>query len=258
MIEIDSNLKRKLVLGKDIPFKDLLIKQATLEVIDTIGEDTFFSYIYPYTLTLDSIQLPDEFKNGFNVYDLLFIIDEINRLNNNFKEEESLVNMFKSSLYFFFDTDDIIHLDKSNVNSFMINHRTMIDRNDFEDLAELILLICRSKKIEIKKEKDIFAGKSEEWIKRYKRHLEKREKYKKKHKNDDGLYRIINAVIHFYQSTVDYRQLDKWTYWQLINTYETFVNKEKYLYNLSLLTVITKEEAKKLDLKHWSEKLNIK
>ena len=254
-MDISNSLKLKLVLGKPISFDNGFIRQPTIELIDVISEDTFMSYIQPFTLTLDVFGLPKEIENMYTVYELLFFIDDMNKTKGIYNEEDSLVERLKSSLHFFFDTDNV-QLYRNNM-TFLIDYSIKIDRTNFEDLADLILLITKTNKLKNteKEQKEFLKDKSEDFKKRYLRHLENRKKYQEKHKGDGGIYKIINTVIH-YQNPINYN-VEKLTYWQLINTYETLVNKETYAHNVSLLSVVDEKGAKKLDLKHWSEKIKI-
>ena len=258
--EISNTLKYKIIRGKPIPFgSDFIIQHSIDYIMDEIGEEVFQQYIWVFATTEDVLGLPDDFREGFTVFDMFFIIDQIRKTQNVYSDENSLVQLLKKALCFFFKTDNVILYEDENIvkTHFVINFSTIVDRNNFDELSNLILLICKKGKLinEEKEQEKLLEGKSEDFIRRYKNHLRNRKKYQEKHKSDNGIWKIVNTIVH-YQDKIDYNVGD-FTFWQLLNTYENLINKEAYQRNVDLLSVVSSEDAKKLDTKHWSEKMKI-
>ena len=165
-MEINNTLKYKIIRGKPIPFgNDFIIQHSIDYIMDTIGEDVFQQYIWVFAATEDVLGLPSDFKEGFTIFDMFFIIDQIRKTQNVYSDENSLVQLLKKSLCFFFKTDNVILYEDENIikTHFVINFSTIVDRSNFDELSDLILLICKNSKLknEEKEQEKLLEGKSD-------------------------------------------------------------------------------------------------
>ena len=160
-----------------------------------------------------------------------------------------MLNKLIASLSMLYKTDDI-RLDTYG-QRIIISSSIIVDRDNFTYLADVVLnMLCmeKPKKQENKRKyKDDYRQKLWEKMQRYRIENEK--------KNAITLLDIVNFVVHS-NSVIDYERVYNLTYYQLVNTYSTLMNKMSYE---ELMMYKTSGQFKmENEVKHWGIQSKIK
>lgn len=238
-----EKIRTKLLLGKPISFENSLIYQPTVDSIDDITEDKFNQLTLPFSMNLDVVNIPQEYKQDLKIYDLFFVPSILN-----VSGTDMILFLFEG-LRFFFKTEEVILNDDNSIN---IDNKTLIDRDNFEELQDIILKISCSKKAEIPKEK-MFEN---ERAKRIHDNLQKqRELYRQRSgekENNSILPTVINELIHE-DSDFTYENIGNKTMWQSMNSLAIMRIKDEYKTNIMLVSNMT--DSSKMNLSHWKERI---
>lgn len=235
--------KATLTLIKDIPIKGIgILKQPVLLDILSIGFDNYKKMVIPFQLTLEILESEIDLSS-FKTLDIFFAKDEHGELN-----EVSLSYLISliQSIKYFIDTDNV-DIDFHN-QTILLDNKNYVNRDNFDNLADVILKITMSEKIKIEKED---SNKSERQKEIDKKLAEGRAKKQKQ--EAITLFDMINVLIHSENTKFDYDSILKLTYLQIRNSYEVVMNIENYDVNLACLNGFM--DTSLLDLTHWSEKV---
>lgn len=265
---MNNNLKLNLITMSPVPFYEGFVKQPTIQDIISIGEDEFNTNILPFAVTLDILNLESEQKSMFKTFDLFFLKnnDEYVLLDNS----RPIIDILVESLRFFFNTDRvtlhepkhesfILRDEKHLQPKIIIDNKIRIDRDNFDELQDLILLICqREKPKKVNEDEDIVIT-NEAQRRRYENLKRQREKARLKKAKEDleksSLANLINEIETHRDSSLDY---SKMTIYKLITIYKNMFVKEQYDQTMRLASsgmIDTKEAG--LDMTHWSEKVKL-
>lgn len=166
-----------------------------------------------------------------------------------FVDKGVMMDKLIKSLSMLYKTDDI-YLDTYGQRIF-ISKSILVDRDNFTYLADVVLnMLCmeKPKKQENKRKyKDDYRQKLWEKMQRYRLENEK--------KNAITFLDIVNFVVHS-NSVIDYERVYNLTYYQLLNTYSTLMNKMGYEEHMMYRT--SGQFKMENEVKHWGVQSKIK
>lgn len=203
---------------------------------------TIEEFAQPFCARVDVIDFGDdkrteEILKTLKDFDLFFV------------DKGSMVDRLIKSLTVLYKTDDV-KLDKY-YQRIVISDSIIIDRDNFTYLADVVLnMLCmeKPKKQENKRKyKDDYRQKLWEKMQRYRAENEK--------KNAITFLDIVNFVVHS-NSVIDYERVYNLTYYQLVNTYTTLMNKSNYEEHMMYRT--SGQFKMENDVKHWGIQSKIK
>ena len=213
------------------------------KLIDFINNDTSIEELAQiFCVRLDIIDVSQEdiqkLMTVLKDFDLFFLDEDKTSLN-------KLVNYLK----FLYKTDNVyLSVDKQCI---LIDDDIILNRNNYTYLADVVLnMLCmeKPKKQENKRKyKDDYRQKLWEKMQRYRAENEK--------KNAITFLDIVNFVVHS-NSVIDYERVYNLTYYQLVNTYTTLMNKSNYEEHMMYRT--SGQFKMENDVKHWGIQSKIK
>lgn len=235
----------KCVSGKPVDFYGEKIYQPTVDEVFEMGEDTYYEFLSPFIVGRGLYNAPDD----MNTYECI--------MNN----KKMIVNLIMAINYFLKIDNVRIYECRSlskklgrPVNQIILNDRLIIDNNKFEELKQIILLICNTKEVDkddVEENKQEISGK----FKSSKEKLLKGRSKSKKKQNEEKrvkLANVYNFIVHS-QDKIDYQNPLTWTIYQLYDTYQLQHMKEniKFIYDIASNGML--EKGKELEL--FSEKM---
>lgn len=235
--------KMQLLLDDRLETKEFgTIYHPKIEFIKECGEDGYSKLLFPFALTLDAFEVAEKYRSDIMMFDLFFQpIEFISGIN--------LQDNLLTSLHFFFRVEPRVDMENYCV---WVNEK-IIHRENFDQLADVILHMCKAKKVEIEKPPE-FANERQRDI--YEKIMAGRKR--KEEKNRVTLAMVINIVMNGgalcgYISPDVVKQM---TYYQLVNRYEFLSGTESWDVNFKqALSFGT--DGSKLDLTHWIAKINL-
>lgn len=269
-MKINNNIRMKLVSRNPIPFgRDYIHQRRIKEIDNEIGIDMLDLYIYPFSLTKELINIDEVLKKGHKLFDLILMSDLSNMGKENYYP---LISILNDSLKFFFNTDMVTFNqgyqiiqdnDKYEINNlqFIINGGTIVNKDNFDDLADLILLSTNHKRLKVEKKEEIpvEVGTSPEAIQRYRDYLrlsqEAEEKEKIKKIEENSIPYIVNLLANKNEKTPNYEEIINLSVWQLYNSYSSAFSIEEYE-NTMAQKNSGQFDMSKVKFKHWTESLN--
>lgn len=256
--------KLKLRFAKEIKVNDFTIKIPTTERIIKLGERVFKKYTMPYALTKDIIQCDQNTLSQLRDFDLFFMTDGTGDYLLKY-EGVPFLHILLDSLRFYFQeevsfmtakdlkyagtvdlgySDDIL----SNIYLILIENNGIIDRENFDIIANTILEINNVKKMEIEPEPEF---KNERQRDIYNKIMEGRRR--KAEKDAETIADMIDVVQFGGKSFVSYDEIEKFTIQQLMHAYITILNIDGF--NISFGQYQAGVDPKDLDLEHWVSKI---
>lgn len=197
----------------------------------------------PYVVSLDIFDLDEETIKEIKVFDML-----INLKMNNEDVEIKYFDVLLESLEFYFK-ERIIY-DEYNY-CFKIGKKGILNRDNFDDVADIILLLNRLDRMK-KEIPPNFKNDKQKDV--YQKLMEGRRK--KAEKEVVNIPTIINTVVHGGKSFIPYREIrEYWTLFQLYNSYRAILDIDSFTINFE--QYLAGAESKKLDMTHWGEKIRI-
>lgn len=213
------------------------------KLFDFMEKDiTIEEFAQPFCVRVDVIDFEqndrvDQLVKRLKDFDLFFL------------DKGSMVDKLINSLSMLYKTDDI-QLDTYS-QSILISKSILIDRDNFTYLADIVLnMLCmeKPKKEENKRKfKDDYRQKLWEKLQKHRVENEK--------KKAITFLDIVNFVVHS-NSVVDYERVYNLTYYQLVNTYTTLMNKMTYEEHMMYKT--SGQFKMESEIKHWSIQTKIK
>ncbi|GLC79202.1 hypothetical protein [Lacrimispora brassicae] len=231
-----------LITGDDIPFKDIKIHQPTLREIKEIGVNTYNQIMMPYTLTTDCFK-------GSEGNDPLNLLEDVLIKNKEF------ASCLVYSLAILANPKDILLHDKYLELVFEETtgkHSFIIDKNNFDELADIVLKINANKKVEVEKTPENMSDRQKDiW--------EKMQEGRKRHnkKNELHLFDIINICEFAGKYHIQISEIMNWTLWRIMNCYKAILSMKSYDDNLKICLVSGDGKSISGD-NHWYPQLMIR
>lgn len=222
-----------------------VINQPSFIEIFQYGIEDFEKLLLPYYITLDSVpeELTDEQKEGIENFDLLCV------------SEEFMSYLFVSLEFF---TKSKVNIDENGI--FFKGFNGRLNRDNFDELAEIILSICGRNRPE-KERVPVFAAEKgtpeyEDAVNRWNVLQEGRRRSNKK--NELKLEDTLNVCEFGGKYHIPINEIKKWSLWNIINCYKTIMGISSYEDSFSIYLI--SGEKSLVENKHWSEliKLNYK
>lgn len=203
---------------------------------------TIEEFAQPFCARVDAI----DFGDGGKLKDILKTVKDFDLF---FVDKGAMMDKLIKSLSMLYKTDEI-HLDVRN-QCILIGKSIVVNRDNFTYLADVVLnMLCMEKpkkKENKRKYEDDYRQKLWEKMQRYRAENEK--------KNAVAFLDIVNFVIHS-NSVVDYERIYNLTYYQLINTYTTLMNKMGYEEYMMYKT--SGQFKMDSEVKHWGTQSKVK
>ena len=246
------SLEHYLITGLPIPLGDGLgtIYQPTIKEILS-NKMTVDDFLQPFLIRVDLLnntEIFEGFAQKINDFDLLFLQES----DGNFL----FTNGGYSILGRLIECLKLLYNTKSVELSFgeqviKIDNKYIIDRNNFTYLADIILEVFDTEKPKPKDDKPKYKDKARQmlWEKLERRRAEEAQK------KALTMADIINIVVHI-DNYIDYSKVVEMTYFQLLNTYKTFMNKMSY--DEYLMFKSSGQFDLKQDQKHWTTENKVK
>lgn len=211
----------KCLLQEDIDFYTFKIYHPIVKEIMNINEDDYSKILQPYVFPLNGYK-------GLTGEETLF--DAI-------CSNSEMFSFFILSLSYFcrldIDKDIIVKnkFDKKlNRNKIQVMVKgTLFNNRIFEELKQIIMMVCNVKELKIKENKPI--------SKRKQRLLELR----KQHKNEDITYKrvklvnVYNYVVH-QDNVVDYDKWMNYSIYRIYNSYNNLIQKENVRFTYDVVS----------------------
>ena len=231
-----NNLNLYLKTQKHIKFYDIcIIYQPSFEEILDYGVDEFENLLLPYCITLDNVSevLTEEEKKGLTNFDLLY-------------SSKEFISSLLVSLEFFCKSK-IIDFDLKGILFQGYNER--LNRNNFDEFAEIILNICGRERPRV--EKKVFANERQRDI------WEKLQEGRRKHakKNELRLEDVLNICEFGGNYYIPIEEIIKWSLWRILNCYKSIIGISSYEDSFDIFLVSGKKEL--IENKHWTELIKL-
>lgn len=254
----------KLRFLREIKISDFIIKIPTTEQIIELGEEIYRRYTMPYAITKDIIQCDEETLGQLRDFDLFFMKDGkgdyllkqdgvpfleilLDSLKFYFQEDVSFMtanDLKHSGVLDLGYSDDIL----SSIHLILIENNGIIDRENFDVVANTILEINNTKKIEVEPEQ-VFENDRQRDI--YNKIMEGRRK--KAEKESETIADMIDIVQFGGKSFISYEDVQGFTIQQLMHAYITILNIDGF--NINFGQYQAGVSPKDLDLEHWVNKI---
>lgn len=271
------DLEWRLILGSDIPYNNLNIRQPKIEDIDKIGIN-YYSYMnYIYCIQKEHLPLWSTLCNEFNsktLFQSLFIQEKYYEANNELDMNTSILMLLRQSLGYFLGIEDIkkVIIDTNNERLVVLDIQTIgdesfeepifvLDDNNFEEFSELIRLITCSDIFSIEDEKlDELEHYDDENLQRlieeqYK--IYKEDKKKEEEENKITISEVMGAICMNEKSKYDFATIVNLTIWQLHYYFNFLLEKENVEIVKSQFTSGNYNFEKVPDL-NWIKKTKVK
>lgn len=274
-------INQLLTLGGEIPLHSYelgVIRQPKIkEILELPYEaDDLIGYIIQMLQTYNSGIIEDS-DNDCELIDFLIIINEGSkiRIQNEKKEDESKNYMDKfiknKPYYTFLDmfvrylsiiyncSPDKIFLKTDNENHLLIHieNKVLIDKNNFERLIEIILLLFKIKKNDVETKTD----NEDTWVSKTgsKRETELIEKFKERdrrrnEKNRLRFYDYINFLV--INDKRNFNDVFEWTVFQFLTVYNGIISKEVFDIQRDIYTSCM-SDLKFEDISSWKKSVKL-
>lgn len=238
------NFKANLFNGRPVLIKGLgLIYQLNVDMLLTTGIE-IDNLLMPFCVSTEVLELTAEQKADFKNFDLLFLQHFQKEPN----EQKSLLEMLESNLKILMKTNHVhINFDEMCIN---INESGRLDRNNFDDLVEVVFEIFHSRKPKPDKKKKL-SDKQQKIMDKLNKHRQRKAK-----QNEIKIEDMLNVIIHGGTSFIRYKDAVEFTYWQLVNTYISITTIDGYKEYLAYKSSGQFEIKDTVD--HWIKQLKLK
>lgn len=269
-----------LYFGYPINIDDILLYQPTLE--DLISNRFTLEMLLEPFISLDKRKFKKDNVDNVKNFDMFFVqlftpyIEHMSKNKDNAKninewlniqingrkediECELVIRRLISSLKFFFRTQDVVVnvsdgiLDNLDNNEIIINGSYKLNRNNYEDLKDVICEILDTEiSIDDKEERSQEEDELDKLFAKKIKGYEEEFGNKKKEKNRDKLniFTLVNYIIHNKNTQYNYLTVVKLTIYQIKNTFKYYQSQEFYdidvLYRTSGNFKMDKKNAE-----HW-------
>lgn len=204
-----------------------------------MGMERFNKLLMPFLLQLKDFTIPEQYANEITMFDVLLLSDN------------SLKDMLKESLKFFYRTNEVvIGKDGIYININSPDNLVIINRDNFQLLSDTILEICMSNRKDDEEEEKLeyITDKGREALLEL---MELRKQHEVKNNKSITMFQLINVVVH--EEGWLYKDVMEFTYAQLINSYKCAMQQDNYRVFVDYKT--SGQFDIKDDIKHWSEQI---
>ena len=210
---MDNDYFLELKMQEPILYKGIKIYQPTLEEIQhNFGLEKFYTILIPFVSTIDCFN----FKTTKDIESIdLFsdILCHIKEMNDN----------ICIALQFFFKKDCVRIIDDKIVVIENDKITTILDRDDFYNIAKIIRLITAKKVIEIEKPPEgLSARKLDIWTKLHEGRKRDAER------NAVHIYDVLNVCEFGGNFHIPMSEIKTWTLWTIMNCYNAVVGLRIY------------------------------
>ncbi len=255
----------QLRFAKEIKINNFTIRIPRVKDIIEIGEKKYNQFLRPYFITKNIIKCDSDILNQIKNFDLFFMPGKDNKPILMYNDEISFLDLLLESLSFYFNenvsllnardlkynnivdlgySDDIL----SQIHYILVENNGLVDRENFDDIADVILKINNIKKTEIEPEPE-FENDRQKDI--YNKIMEGRRRKAERE------YYTFNDIIHVVQfggkSFISYDEILKFTVYQLIDAFTTILCIDGF--NINFGQYQAGADPKQLDLEHWTNKI---
>lgn len=234
--------KSKLLLYK-LDLGELgVIHAPIVEDILQMGEEKFWNLLNPLGIDFDTFNVSKEEaqKEGIKRFDIFIL-----------PNNRELCNLLVNSLRYFYKTDKVILVDDIitiNYKGNDLDKLIYINRDNFDELCEIILKLCNVEKAKEEKKREVEVISDEGKIA-----FEKLKKMREQNQTNDSkkvtLKQIVNIVVH--GGNKNYKDVFGMTYYQLINSYSCIIQIDSYKTFMAYKT--SGQFEIKEDIPHWTE-----
>lgn len=225
------DINNELVLQEPIIFQGIKIYQPTIQNIFNFGVSEYNSFLIPYSITPEMLNIPEEHKNSIKMFDVII-----------YDKQLSLILL--SSLKYFCKTDDVaLYKDTIIINT------NILYRDNFDEFADIILKIHAREKV---KEDKLPDNPKHREIELKLRAL----RAKQKNNNEFQLCDIINIVKYGGKYHISTEEIKNMTLWELTNAYGCKLGVSNYEDSLSI-ALVCGDKNNNLNDKHWSKLLKV-
>ena len=264
MVKLDN---LQLRFNKEIEINKFKIKSPTVRDIVDIGEEKYRKYLIPFTTSKEILNYDDEILKDIKDFDLFFIKTSEGKYVLEY-EEMPFISILLDSLEFYFKEKALLLTGKdlkyggivdfgypddvlSNIFFILIENNGIIDRDNFDDIADMILKINYAKKMKVDKPPEF---KNERQRDIYNKIMEGRRR--KAEKESETFADMIDVVQFGGKSFVRFDEIEKFTVQQLIHSYITILSIDNF--NINFGQYQAGVDPKDLDLDHWTKKIKQK
>jgi len=257
--------KLQLRFANEVEVGDFTIKIPKVKDIVRIGEDKYNQLLKPYFITKDVVGLNSGVFNQINNFDLFFISGEDGK--NKLLQDDGVpyLDVLLESLKFYFSEElcelNGLHLKDeygvdfgydddvlSQINYILVENNGLIDRTNFDDIADMILKINFTERKEIKPEPK-FKSKRKKDI--YNKIMEGRRR--KQEKDAHTIADMVRIVQFGGKSFINFDTIQEFTIYQLIDTYMSILSIDSF--NIKFWQYHAGADPKELNLEHWTEEI---
>ena len=235
-----DNINLYLKLQEPIPFHDVctIYQPSFIEILNynkEHGENKFEKLLLPYYITLDNLpeETTEEQKEGLTNFDLVCSAREI-------------IGYLSFSLEFFCKSK----LDSDEKGIMFEDFNGRLNKNNFDEFAEIILKICGRERPK-KEKKRVFANDRQKDI--WEKLQEGRNRYAKKH--ELKLEDVINICEFGGDIYIPIEEIKKWSLWRIMNCYNSKMGISNYKDSFSIYLISGKPEI--IEGKHWTEVIKL-
>jgi hypothetical protein len=230
----------KLISGNPIPIENIgTLYQPKIKDIDDMGFEQYNKLLIPFLIPINEL-IQEEFIDTVKYFDMFFI-----KLQDGtffLKEGEMIyLDLLINSLKFYFKEEIKLDLLEPKI---LIGKNGFIDRNNFDELMDIIHKINLIKKQDVFKKRKKLSQRQQEIHDKLAKHRAKNAKLKEMQFED-----IINIVMYGGDSFIPYSLIEDMTYYQLSNAYNIITAKNNYR-DFLLYKTSEKYEIKE-DVEHW-------
>lgn len=236
-----TDYKLQLIRQKPINYNGLLFYPISFGYIcDNIGLDIFDKLLLPFLVTKDCFKIPDDVLENLNLFDDIILNDQ-----------EMLTSM-AFILQLFCKSDDISRLDNQIFLNFNGKEPFVINKDNFEDICQIIMDINGKEKITVEKPPKNMSNRQRDiWEK-----LQAGRK-RESEKNAVHMYDILNICEFGGDYHIPIDEIENWTLWKIINCYKARINMKTY--DDSLKICLVSGDVKSIsDKNHWHYKLMVR
>ena len=231
-----DNINLYLKVQEPIKFYDVCtIYQPSFKEILNYGFDEFGKLLLPYYITIDSLldEITEEEKQNITNFELVC-------------SSQDIVGFLFLSLEFFCKCK----LDVDKDGFIFDGYKGRLDKNNFDEFAEIILKICGRERVKKEKIPEFKNDRQKDiWQK-----LQEGRKRNAKN-NEVNLEDIINYCEFGGRSYISIEEIKKWTMWRIINCYNSIIGASAY--NDSFRIYLVSGEKSLIENKHWTDLLKL-
>ena len=245
-----------LIIGEPINYKGLIIYPPKFKEIISIGVNEYNQIMKIYELTKECLDIPKEEINSINLFEDVFMASQeilkflyfsltiLTKPKNIVFNEKSIILSFEVNST---EDDDVFNLLKKPQKAVF-----EINKDNFDDISDIILKINSSKKIEIERPpKNMSKRQLDVWNK-----LQEGRRQSAK-KDQVFIYDIINICEFGGKYHIPINEISEWSLWKIMNCYKSIMNIKNYDDSLKLCLV--SGDGKSISgNNHWHTKLMIR